>query len=482
MKFNYIKLKESVDERLIIFNEKNNLVYSKENSKGKTTLLRLLLYSLGFNIPDTKNIQFDKCYVETELVIATDEVLTLVRTNRTYIEVKTHDEVETYALPGQEMELHMKLFGASNADLIHNILGVFYFDQEKGWVLLNKGVVINGNSFKADELIRGINGIDCTDLIAQKRKLSKDLDKYKQMFSVSKYKETLDRETSNLIAEPYDDEMENEINQCRMRLSLLKNEMSRIDKIRRENEGVKKYIEKMGIMVKLPNDEVMVLSSDKIIHMDDTIDYLKAKMKLVAIEYNQVKKQLISYTSSQVKENQQLSFFEDTETIIDIFDASISNMPIDSKKIQNKISKTKDEIKAISDNIKELTKQTCQETINSILESARKYMAEMDLDEDLIGWKTLLTSGTGKLSGAILHKAVFALRLACLVEVQKYLEVTFPIILDSPRGKEIDQENVNKMLNVLKRHFKNNQLIIASIYPYELDNLNMIELKNRLIE
>ena len=105
--------------------------------------------------------------------------------------------------------------------------------------------------------------------------------------------------------------------------------------------------------------------------------------------------------------------------------------------------------------------------------------SEMDLDEDLIGWKTLLTSGTGKLSGAILHKAVFALRLACLVEVQKYLEVTLPIILDSPRGKEIDQENVNKMLNVIKCHFKDNQLIIASIYPYELDNLNMIELKNR---
>ena len=49
----------------VIFNEKEflfgftkncNLIYSKENSKGKTTLVRFLLYALGYQIPATEGI------------------------------------------------------------------------------------------------------------------------------------------------------------------------------------------------------------------------------------------------------------------------------------------------------------------------------------------------------------------------------------------------------------------------------------------
>ena len=49
----------------VIFNEKEflfgftkncNLIYSKENSKGKTTLVRFLLYALGYQIPATAGI------------------------------------------------------------------------------------------------------------------------------------------------------------------------------------------------------------------------------------------------------------------------------------------------------------------------------------------------------------------------------------------------------------------------------------------
>ena len=41
-----------------LFADKANLVYSVNNSTGKTTLLRAILYSLGFNIPDTELIKF----------------------------------------------------------------------------------------------------------------------------------------------------------------------------------------------------------------------------------------------------------------------------------------------------------------------------------------------------------------------------------------------------------------------------------------
>ena len=82
----------------------------------------------------------------------------------------------------------------------------------------------------------------------------------------------------------------------------------------------------------------------------------------------------------------------------------------------------------------------------------------------------------------VLHKTVFAFRLACLLEVEKHLNIKFPIILDSPSGKEIDKQNIEAMVEILKRDFANNQIIIASIYEYNLPDVNKITIVNRLIE
>ena len=122
MRFKYIKLREANDEKLITFSERNNHVFSIANSKGKTTLLRLLLYSIGYNIPGTKNFNFDKCYVECQVEIATGEEVTLIRETQSYIVVKYNGEVITYPLPGQVLELHSMLFGTKNVNLLRNLL------------------------------------------------------------------------------------------------------------------------------------------------------------------------------------------------------------------------------------------------------------------------------------------------------------------------------------------------------------------------
>ena len=77
---------------------------------------------------------------------------------------------------------------------------------------------------------------------------------------------------------------------------------------------------------------------------------------------------------------------------------------------------------------------------------------------------------------------VFSFRLAYILEVKKILGVTLPIILDSPSGKEIDSQNIQVMINILKRDFADHQIIIASIFEYDLPDLNTIEIHNRLLE
>ena len=56
-------------------------------------------------------------------------------------------------LPAQELELHKLLFGNCNDDILLNLLGTFYIDQEKGWTLLNRGTVIGSVHFNIEELM-----------------------------------------------------------------------------------------------------------------------------------------------------------------------------------------------------------------------------------------------------------------------------------------------------------------------------------------
>lgn len=68
------------------------------------------------------------------------------------------------------------------------------------------------------------------------------------------------------------------------------------------------------------------------------------------------------------------------------------------------------------------------------------------------------------------------------MEVEKALKIKLPIILDSPSGKEVDQSNVQLMMDILKRDFSANQIIIASIFTYKFDSSNIITINNKLIE
>ena len=69
-----------------------------------------------------------------------------------------------------------------------------------------------------------------------------------------------------------------------------------------------------------------------------------------------------------------------------------------------------------------------------------------------------------------------------ITEIEKHLGIRLPIILDSPSGKKVDQTNIQLMVNILKRDFSDNQIIIASIFQYDFESLNVIEIQNRLIE
>ena len=46
----------------------------------------------------------------------------------------------------------------------------------------------------------------------------------------------------------------------------------------------------------------------------------------------------------------------------------------------------------------------------------------------------------------------------------------------------IEHRNERSIVDILKRDFADNQIIIASIFRYDFDEVNTIEIVNRLIE
>ena len=480
MIFKSIYLKEGLFKRRIDFSKEVNLIHSDKNSKGKTTLLRFMLYALGYNIPNTKKIKFNQCEVELIVENEKKEEIKLVRNNLPIIQIEKNKKKKVYVIPEQQDELQEMVFGIENKDIISNLLGVYYIDQEKGWTLLNRGIVIGSIHFNIEELIRGLSGINCTDLIEKETQLKRKISKYKQMLSIAEYQQILQNE-KGLVTNSYEDKIDSELDSLLIKQREIKEELRRIDKILSDNKHFKKFVIEMKLLVKTSSGEIVPVTENNIVGLNDAIELLVAKRKITFARLVDVTSKIEKKQKKFDKEYEQLKFFELVNQL-EIFDKRISSIPLNRIIIKQEITNLEKEVKDIREEISRITKNN--NTIGSyIFEIIIKYATELKIgDKNSISPTYLFTSNLKELSGAILHKTVFAFKVGYISAIKKKLNIKLPILLDSPTGKEVDQENIKLMMNILKRDFSDHQIIIASIFEYDFNNVNTIEIKNRLIE
>ena len=158
--------------------------------------------------------------------------------------------------------------------------------------------------------------------------------------------------------------------------------------------------------------------------------------------------------------------------------AGIDISPVDVKNVIDGLEK---ERKALENQIFQFTNGN-NEITQSMIKIVQKYMEELgDSEAEKMTWKYLFTKNLKELSGAVLHKTVFSFRLAYIIEIEKTLGIKLPILLDSPKGKEVDDDNIGKMMQILQRDFSDNQIIIASIYHY-VPNEHVITLEEQLLD
>ena len=245
--------------------------------------------------------------------------------------------------------------------------------------------------------------------------------------------------------------------------------------------GFRKYITDMKLHVIDENGNRIPVNEKTIEGFKDNVNYIAAKINIVNSKISNLDKMIQTYKHKQIKNN--LLFQTDTEDIIAKFDSDISKININYISVENMIKNLEQQRTKLKSEVAQKTKSNNQ-LISELHNYISCYAKEMGVDERYVSASNdyIFTSDLKSLSGAIFHCIVFAFRLAYIKILEDYKHINVPIILDSPRGKEVDDLNVHKMIEILKRDFANHQLLIASIYNYDIDNLNIIELNNCLME
>lgn len=261
---------------------------------------------------------------------------------------------------------------------------------------------------------------------------------------------------------------------------LIKRELKRVDRALSSNKNFRKFVSEMNLVVQDESGNQIPVTEDNIIGLNDSVELLVSKRKMLSSDLAALENQLEQKEKVKAAENEQMSFLT-SENLAEIFDKRIVSTPMNSVVIKGELDKSEKKLKSVRAEIRELTKSN-NAVVMSLYADILRYATEMGVgDDDTISPSYLFTSNLKELSGTVLHKTVFSFRLAYILAVEKKLGIKLPIILDSPTGKEVDQENIKMMMSILKRDFSENQLIIASIYEYDFDQVNRIEIEDRLI-
>lgn len=460
MKFIKITITEGMFSKTFEFDKGMNQIYSEHNRAGKTTLLRLLLYSIGYSIPSTKKMDFDKCVTCVECKLGDGSHLIATRVMNE-LSVNHGTTRKLYMLPSEHLAFLSVLFDIKNTDVLENLLGTFYIDQEKGWTLLNDGVVIGRIRFDVKQLVRGLTDKDCSELLKKIASIDYQINKYQKMLSLSKYQRQINNIKGTLSNDSYVTKTNDKISALVFDLKQMDEELAQLNRIIDEQESFRKYIEKMHLVVISPSGEEIPVNQDNIKSFRDITEIVVTRKKLLLVEHKRLQKNIADLRSSIVNDQGLV----DVKTMIESFDESVASMDLDNVAIQNILNKLHEEKKALGERVNKLTAVDNEKFIQDFYDIVYKYLSDFGMEQFAQNTASyLFTRDLKSMSGAVLQMTTLAYKLAYVSVIREVTVTQLPIILDSPRGHELDDSNVKKIEEVLVRDFSQHQIIIASIY------------------
>lgn len=459
---------------------KKTLIHSLNNSSGKSTLLRMIFYSMGYSIPQTKGINFSK--VKTTLFLDNADGIQEIQRENNHLFIRFKDgSSSNFFLPNDENLVFSQIWGVNNSNVLNNLLGAIYMDQEKGWTLLNRGTVIGNLKFKIEDFIEGLSDRDLTKQKIELESINLELKKYTQILNIIEYKSHLSEESSNSIfSSDYTVNLENKLNFLAIKKSELKSKINDLEESLNENSKFIEYVEKMNLIVKDNETGLEIpVKKDNIIHFSENQRYIETRLLMLKNDFSKVNKEIKELELEIKKSSNLFSLQSEIEKV----DYLISKVNIPFEHLEKTISSLKKQKKLLNAEIKE--KISANNTVlNNLHSNILKYADLLNVGQYINQKKDyIFTSDLKSLSGAVLHKIVFSFKMAYITELQNYLGYKVPIVLDSPSGRELDKVNIEETLQILKSDFSENQIIIASIHEFEMfESDEKLELINRIFE
>lgn len=477
MKIEYLKIFDDKKCYKYEFASKS-LIYSKDNSKGKTTLLRFILYALGYQIPATEGIgDFERFNFEIR-IINEKEIIIYRKANS--VKVVIGDANYDYIVPSQENELFSLIFGIDNITVLNNLLAVYYIDQEKGWTLLNRGKIIGNNRFNIEEFIAGISGININNLLDEKRVVNNEIKKYRYFKNVLDINSEFDDEVDDNVPK-YEsnsmDELISEQKELELELKKTENDRKKIEKILANNKSFADMIEDYGIMVSYKGEE-FCLTKDNLLDFKNNQDLLRIQANNCKVKENKIKEKL-GLILRTINEKNSLFSMDD---ILDNMEKVIDSTGVDITQIDKIIRQLTNKRNTINNQIKDKLVFNNNQLLR-FYEIINDYSIELGISEFVSnkGPRFVLTNQLKGLSGRVLAQISYIFKLSYIKNIEEIFGITLPIIIDSPRTNELSEDSTNDMLKILKRDFSNHQIIVASIYNNDIINFKEINLDNGLL-
>ncbi|HEM5222234.1 TPA: hypothetical protein U1322_002140, partial [Streptococcus suis] len=313
MKFLKLKVRYKDIPKEFNFDGKNALIYSEDNSVGKSTLLRMLFYALGYPIPGTVAIRFNRLFLE--LTFSISDKIFVVKRHDNHFELITDDQITQYILPAQHNNFLMSVLKTEKSKVVNNLLGAIYLDQDKGWTLLNRGKVIGGIPFNIEELIEGLTSIDISEYSDRVRFLEREINKLRTLKSVASYKIQYLENDADL---PTDD-----INVIKEQIILIssqkriyQNKLSQVNNLIKENKGFFKMLEDFHLEVSdKETGRIIPVTKSTIINYDDSYNFLDARKWIIKENISRLDEELSVAQNKLENILGQTSLFEDERSI-----------------------------------------------------------------------------------------------------------------------------------------------------------------------
>lgn len=481
-----IILEEFSESSSDTFHKNFNLITSLDrNSVGKSTYCRLIFYGLGYTIPSTEGMSFDK--INTTIYLESNNKNYVIKRSYRLLTVGSEDNSlkRDYTLPEEHVSFVSFLFGVENLRIADNLLGLMYIDQEKGWTLLNRGKVIGNNRFSIDELVAALKNIDCEELFLARDSLENEIEKYQALLNMNSIKEEYYENNNNLEIVTLGEDIKKKIASLQLSIQSIKHQIEEIDKVIKQDKSFFEYIEAMSLYVKT-NDGLIKVTKDNI-ENSCNIDYLKAEKALL-------KNQLSRLEAEKFKLQKDYDILLDGENLFGnspMIDAekninkALSSINIDVEQIKILLNKSLKEKAAIKAQIRSKIRLN-NEYITQIFDLFFEYAKRLNVEKQISNKVDyIFTDNLKGKTGALFQKLIIAYKVATIKVVEQAIGAKLFLVIDSPKAKELDEKNTKQIMEFLKTELSENQVIMASIFS-DVDLFigfdKVIEFNNKAIE